>query len=448
MIQDALQSVELEPGKTVTLTFFNPTKPGISIKKIDADTGEELYGAVFKIEGVNVAYLNELTTDKNGEIDLSELTPGVYSVSEISAPVGYVKNDEVKVFEATEDGNVQLVFKNCRKPSLKIIKIDSDNGDALYGAAFRIVKVGDSTRYLDRITDRNGIVEIDGLDAGIYTVKEISAPEGYRLNDTLYHAELFPGKESTLTVENTVKPSLTIIKLDSKTNEPLAGAVFEVYRDAKLVGTYTTNINGEINLRDLQTGTYLVKETAVDNGHIVNSTPQQIEIDENSRDTAILVFLNDQKPYIRLVKLDSTTLKPLEGAVFEIKRADGSYTKEFTTDKNGEINLDELEPGTYTVKETKAPDGYIADSSSRIVTVNGNDSATIVFTNTVKPGIKITKIDKHTGERLEGAVVRITGLSETTFGRKLPTKTVKSSFPKLTKAYIPFRKLRHRKAIS
>lgn len=411
VIQDALQSVELEPGKTVTLTFFNPTKPGIGIKKIDADTGEELYGAVFKVEGVNVAYLNELTTDKNGEIDLSELTPGVYSVSEISAPVGYVKNDEVKVFEATEDGNVQLVFKNRRKPSLKIIKIDSDNGDALYGAAFRIAKVGDSTRYLDRITDRNGIIEIDGLDAGIYTVKEISAPEGYRLNDTLYHVELFPGKESTLTVENTVKPSLTIIKLDSKTNEPLAGAVFEVYRDAKLVGTYTTNINGEINLRDLKTGTYLVKETAVDNGHIVNSTPQQIEIDENSRDTAILVFLNDQKPYIRLVKLDSTTLKPLEGAVFEIKRADGSYTKEFTTDKDGEINLDELEPGTYIVKETKAPDGYIADGSSRIVTVNGNDSATFVFTNTVKPGLKITKIDKHTGERLEGTVVRVTGLS-------------------------------------
>ena len=81
---------------------------------------------------MNVAYLNELTTDKNVEIDLSELTPGVYSVSEISAPVGYVKNDEVKIFEATEDGNVQLVFKNRRKPSLKIIKIDSDNGDAFY----------------------------------------------------------------------------------------------------------------------------------------------------------------------------------------------------------------------------------------------------------------------------------------------------------------------------
>ena len=63
------------------------------------------------------------------------------------------------------------------------------------------------------------------------------------------------------------------------------------------------------------------------------------------------------------------------------------------------------------MKETKAPDGYITDSSSRIVTVNGNDSATFVFTNTVKPGLKITKIDKHTGERLEGAVVRIAGLS-------------------------------------
>ena len=242
VLQDAPQSIELEPGKTATLTFFNPTKPGISIKKIDADTGDELYGATFKIEGVNVTYLNELTTDRDGEIILSDLNPGVYSVSEISAPEGYVRNTEVKVFEATEDGNVQLVFKNYRKPSLKITKVDSDNGDTLYGAAFRIAKVGDATRYYDRVTDRNGVIEIEGLDIGIYTVQEISAPEGYQLNDTLYHVELFEGKDSTLTVENTIKPSLTIIKLDSKTNEPLSGAVFEVYRDARLVGTYTTNI--------------------------------------------------------------------------------------------------------------------------------------------------------------------------------------------------------------
>ncbi len=411
VLQDAPQSIELEPGKTATLTFFNPTKPGISIKKIDADTGDELYGATFKIEGVNVTYLNELTTDRDGEITLSDLNPGVYSVSEISAPEGYVRNTEVKVFEATEDGNIQLVFKNYRKPTLKITKVDSDNGDTLYGAAFRIAKVGDATRYYDRVTDRNGVIEIDGLDEGIYTVQELSAPEGYQLNDTLYHVELFEGKDSTLTVENTIKPSLTIIKLDSKTNEPLSGAVFEVYRDARLVGTYTTNINGEINLRDLKTGTYLVKEISVDNEHIVNSTPQQIEIDENSGDTAMLVFLNDQKPYIRLVKLDSTTLEPLSDAVFEVKKTDGSFTKEFTTDRNGEISLSELEVGTYVVKETKAPDGYVADNSSRIVEVKGNESATFVFTNTVKPSIKINKIDKYTGEKLEGAVVRIVNLS-------------------------------------
>ncbi len=411
VLQDAPQSIELEPGKTATLTFFNPTKPGISIKKIDADTCDELYGATFKIEGINVTYLNELTTDRNGEIILSDLNPGVYSVSEISAPEGYVRNTEVKVFEATEDGNVQLVFKNYRKPSLKITKVDSDNGDTLYGAAFRIAKVGDATRYYDRVTDRNGVIEIDGLDVGIYTVQEISVPEGYQLNDTLYHVELFEGKDSTLTVENTIKPSLTIIKLDSKTNETLSGATFEVYRDARLVGTYTTNINGEINLRDLKTGTYLVKEVAVDNEHIVNSTPQQIEIDENSGNTAMLVFLNDQKPYIRLVKLDSTTLEPLSDAVFEVKKTDGSFTKEFTTDRNGEISLSELEVGTYVVKETKAPDRYIADNSSRTVEVKGNESATFVFTNTVKPSIRITKIDKHTGEKLEGAVVRIVNLS-------------------------------------
>ena len=412
VLQDAPQSIELEPGKTAMLTFFNPTKPGISIKKIDADTGDELYGATFKIEGVNVTYLNELTTDRDGEITLSNLNPGVYSVSEISAPEGYVKNDEVKVFEATEDGNIQLVFKNYRKPSLKITKVDSDNGDTLYGAAFRIAKVGDATRYYDRVTDRNGVIEIDGLDVGIYTVQEISAPEGYQLNDTLYHVELFEGKDSTLTVENAIKPSLTIIKLDSKTNEPLSGAVFEVYRDARLVGTYTTNINGEINLRDLRTGTYLVKEVAVGNEHIVNSTPQQIEIDENSGDTAMLVFLNDQKPYMRLVKLDSQTMKPLVNATFKFTEVGGTFEKEYTTDQNGEIKLESLNEGTYTVTETKAPEGYLIDNAERTVKVEGNEYATFVFTNTKKPLVRVIKYDKYNDKYLSGATFRIAKIED------------------------------------
>ena len=411
VVQDMPQSIELEPGKTATLTFFNPTKPGINILKIDADTGEELAGAYIQVKGVNTDYLEEFVTDRYGEITLDELEPGVYEVTETEAPEGYIKSDEVRTFEAKADGNVQIVFKNYKKPSLTVTKIDSENGDTLYGATFRIAKVGDSTRYYDKTTDRNGEITLKNLDVGIYTVQEITAPDGYQLNDTLYFVELFAGKDSSLVVENTVKPGLKIIKADSKTMTALEGAVFEVYRDATLIGTYTTDEDGEIVLRNLKTGTYYVKEIAADNGYIVDDTPQQIEIYEDSGDTAELVFLNDQKPYIRIMKIDSNIFIPLEDAVFEITKTDGSYTKEFTTDKNGEINLEKLEPGSYVVRETKAPDGYVADDNQRIVDIHGNDYATFVFTNTIKPTLKVSKIDADTGDFLPGAVVRIVNLS-------------------------------------
>ena len=89
------------------------------------------------------------------------------------------------------------------------------------------------------------------------------------------------------------------------------------------------------------TGTYLVKEVATDSSHIINSTPQQIEL-EGSDGILELIFFNDQKPGIHLVKLDSTTLEPLPNARFRIELVGGTFSKEYTTDANGEIDLTDL----------------------------------------------------------------------------------------------------------
>ena len=149
----------------------------------------------------------------------------------------------------------------------------------------------------------------------------------------------------------------------------MANTKFEVYLDTTLIGTYETNDKGEIRLYDLKPGTYTVKEIATDDGHIVNSVTQSIEIKADSKDSAVLIFLNDQKPYMRLVKLDSETMKPLVNAVFKFKLIGGTFEKEYTTDENGEIKFDKLMQGSYTVTEVKAPDGYLIDKSQRIVKI-------------------------------------------------------------------------------
>lgn len=411
IVQGCPQSIEVVAGKEARLIFFNKTKPGISILKIDSETKKPLEEAVFRVEKIDGSFTKEFTTDKNGEIELTDLEPGVYTVTEVSAPNGYVLDTESRTFEAVADGSVQLVFTNTKNPGLTIYKIDSDTGKGLEGAVIRISNLSGSQTF-DKVTDADGKIVLDGMAEGIYTVQEISAPEGYLLNSELYHVTLKAGGENELVIQNTKRPSLTIKKYDGLTGKPMADTKFEVYLDTTLIGTYTTNMNGEILLHDLKPGTYTVKEIAADDGHIVNSTPQSIEITEDSGERAILVFLNDQKPYLRLVKLDADTMQPLANAVFKFKKVGGSFEKEYTTDENGEIRLDNLSAGAYTVTEVKAPDGYLIDDAERVVQVNGNEYATFVFTDTKKPSLKILKYDAYNNKYLAGATFRIAKIED------------------------------------
>lgn len=406
IVQGCPQSIEVEAGKEARLIFFNQTKPGISILKIDSDTKKPLANAVFRTEQVDGAFTKEYTTDQNGEIELADLEPGVYTVTEISAPEGYVIDTQSRTFEAAADGSVQLVFTNTKNPGLTIYKIDSDTGKGLEGAVIRISNLSGSQTF-DKVTEENGKIVLEGLAEGIYAVQEISAPAGYLLNSEIYHVTLEAGGKNELVIQNTRKPSLTIKKYDSLTGKPMADTKFEVYLDTVLIGTYTTDAKGEILLYELKPGTYTVKEIAADEGHIVNSTPQSIEITADSGERAILVFLNDQKPYLRLVKLDADTMQPLANAVFKFKKVGGSFEKEYTTDENGEIRLENLQIGAYTVTEIKAPDGYLIDDAERVVQVNGNEYATFVFTDTKKPSIKIVKYDPVKDLYLPGASFRI-----------------------------------------
>lgn len=411
IVQGCPQSVELAEGKSAHLIFFNQTKPGIGITKIDAETKKPLADAVFRVEKLDGSFTKDYTTDKNGKIDLSDLEPGAYTVTEITAPEGYVIDTESRSFEAIAGGSVQLIFANTKKPNLTVKKLDADTLKPLFGAVIRIANLSGSMT-VDKTTDNNGEIVLEGIDEGIYTVQEITAPSGYLLNDEIRHIEVKAGTNNSVVIANTKKPSLTIKKYDSLTGKPMADTKFEVYLDTTLIGTYTTDSKGEILLHDLKPGTYTVKEIATDDGHIVNSTPQSIEITKDSGERAILVFLNDQKPYLRLVKLDADTMQPLANAVFKFKKVGGSFEKEYTTNENGEVRLDNLSTGAYTVTEVKAPAGYLIDDAERIVQVNGNEYATFVFTDTKKPSLKILKYDAYNNKYLAGATFRIAKIED------------------------------------
>ena len=113
--------------------------------------------------------------------------------------------------------------------------------------------------------------------------------------------------------------------------------------------------------------------------------PQTIEVVNGK--TARLIFFNKTKPGIGITKIDAETKKPLAGAVFRIEKIDGSFVKEYTTDKNGEIKLDKLPQGSYAVTEVKAPDGYVLDPLSQTVTIDKSDAQTLTFYNSPNSGL-------------------------------------------------------------
>ena len=194
----------------------------------------------------------------------------------------------------------------------------------------------------------------------------------------------------------------------------MPNVTFEIFRDSVSLGKFKTDEFGEILLTDAAPGTYRAVEVDTgSDGHILNTTPQEVELTAGNGIKELL-FFNDVKPGMRLIKVDSTDpSKVIPNAVFEIKSVAGDYgPKEFTTDQNGEIDLSKLPTGAYVVTE-KACEGYIIDQAQRIIQLDANEDAQFVFTNTIKPSLQIIKTSAD-GSRLKNVHFRIAKIEDGT----------------------------------
>ena len=415
------QQIELTAGGGIkTLTFFNTVKPGIHIIKVDSRTMDPLTNVKFRISLVGGTFSKEYVTDKNGEIDLTALEPGAYTVEEITAPNGYLMDDDKRVIQINAGENARFVFTNTEKPVLSVVKYDAENDSYLAGATFRIAKIEDGSHYLDRVTDTNERISISDLEPGVYSVKEIAAPSGYVLNDTEYHVELFPGKDSTLVVNNEKKPNLKIEKTDAVTGAPLSGVTFTVNKaDSSTLTTVKTDANGEALLTALDPGVYVVRETSVPDGYLLDSEPQTITLVPNK--TGTVRFRNYPKPTLTINKVDNITKDPIKGAKFHITYAsNNSFTGElndlgtYFTDENGQVKLTKLRDGWYRVTEVEPAAGYaIKDPAAQDCFIQAGTGKTLTFENTPLSALIIKKVDADSGAMLQGAKFRVRYLGGT-----------------------------------
>lgn len=415
------QEVELEAGDGIKeLMFFNDVKPGLRLVKVDsADPSKVIPNVLFEIKSVAGDYgPEEFRTDENGEIVLSKLPAGAYVVTELSCP-GYVIDEAQRIIQLDPNEDAQFVFTNSIKPSLQIIKLSSD-GSTLEGVTFRIAKIEDGTHYLDRTTNKNGEILVSDLEPGVYSVRETSTVSDHIIDLREYKVELFPGKTSTLVIENQIRPNLYVYKHDADTGEPIPDTVFIVRAaDGHSVDEIRTGTDGRAELKNLLPGVYEISEKYVPSPYLLDAPSQLVTLYPNRDHT--VYFENHQKPSLTVNKICSVTGEPLKGAKFHVTYASNDTESGeindlgyFYSDADGQFKLSNLKDGWYKITEVESVPGYrIKDPAAQEIFVKAGESKTVTFENTPLSALVVFKFDSVTGEAVKNAVFQVKYLTGT-----------------------------------
>ena len=411
------QEVELKAGDGIKkLVFFNDRLPGIHLIKVDSsDLSKPIANAKFRFEEVDGSWgPEEYTTSEDGTIDLSKLPADTaYIVTELDCP-GYVIDDAQRIIHLDGGEQAQFVFTNSKLPSLHLYKESSD-GKPLGGVTYRLAKIEDGSRYLDRTSSGTGEICWEGLEPGVYSLIETSTVSDHLLDPTEYHVQLFPGKDATICLQNDKRPNLTIWKFDADDHSiPIPNTTFLLEAaDGHSVAEVTTGPDGSVTVPNLWPGVFKISERSVGNdAYLVDAPDQYITLYPNRDREAY--FYDHKRPVIEIIKENSITHDRLPNVRFQVWYASNdTETGElndlgvFTTDENGRIELtgpaNGLRDGWFRVKELAPPTGFsIKDSDTQEAFIPAGKGHTFLFENTPLSALVVYKQDSVTGAGISG----------------------------------------------
>lgn len=351
--------VVVDDSTTVSTYTLKNKKISVKIAKIDADTKEFVSGATLELLNSNYEVIDTWTTGNNYQL-FNNLNEGVYYVKEVSAPSGYVVNSSLESFDIDEENpTINITFEN-KKTTVKLGKVDASSGKYVAGATLKLSRVDGGMEDITFISEDKATV-FRGLAAGSYILEEISAPAGYVGNDSniTFDIDAAGNTKNVALKSEFISISVQNKQLHIDTNG-VSGYEFQLLStDNQLIDTYKVSKN-EFVSDTLTDGTYLLIQSKVPDGMILNSNPYTFTISDSNINDVVL-FTND---YTK-VQFDKKAMvggEQLAGGHFILRDAKGDVVEEWDSTSTSKV-INHLNPGTYTLSEVKAPNGYQLSSA-------------------------------------------------------------------------------------
>ncbi|CAM2079500.1 MAG: SpaA isopeptide-forming pilin-related protein [uncultured Clostridium sp.] len=409
-------------GKVTTIEVENTRIKGdVELIKLDTDSKEPMANVEFLVEcldGFDKGKTWTFFTDEDGIIKLEQFNYGKYQITEVNTLEGYVLNSEPIEFEITENGQkIELQMTNDRiKGDVELLKLDTDSKEPMANVEFLVECLDgfDKGKTWTFFTGEDGIIKLEQFNYGKYQITEVKTIEGYVLNTKPIEFEITEnGQKIELQMTNDrIKGDMKLLKLDSKTGEPLANVRFKItgitgFNEGKEFKLYS-NDYGIVELRDLEYGSYRIDEIETANGgYVLNTTPIYFEIRENG-ETVELEMTNDRiVGNMELLKVDADTKKPMAFVKFKVTAVDTFEMEQeyiLESDNDGLIRLENLEAGVYRIDEIETLEGYILNTEPIFFTIQNNgETVQLEMENTIKKGrVELLKVDEDTNRPLQG----------------------------------------------
>ena len=369
------QTVVVNPNDTQTLHFTNTPSTTLVIEKYIEGTTTPLKGVTFLVtdsSGAVVGRSNgEFITDEHGRVVIHDLEPGTtVTAREVKTVEGFVLDGAPKSI-LIKAGEVQTMrFYNVRTGGLTVIKKDEKTGERIPGVQFEIRKM-DGEIVGTFTTDENGVIYLPGAENGWYTVTELKAAEGYRLDDTPHRVEVRDGQTATLEITNKAISGILIHKVNAVTGEGIYGVSFILYDNGNNpIAQETSDDRGYVRFEGLEDGRYYLRELE-NEGYIPDTQKKTVYV--KSGETTEIEWQNTPitgQIQVTKVSADYNAMNgwpagtPIPNTVFEIYNArTNRLVDTIKTDKNGLAVSKPLPLARYKIVESKAAEFYGLDKT-------------------------------------------------------------------------------------